>query len=113
MNSIVTVSPEQLVGPLNDVERKNAPPRLYAVGDLGIFGATSRVSIVGTRRPTQDGIDRAATLCRELVAHGMVVVSGLAEGIDTVAHTTTLESGGRTVAVVGNGLDRFFPPANR
>ncbi len=113
MNPIVSTSPQEILGPLNDVERKNAPPTIYAMGDLAVFGATSRVSIVGTRKPSPDGLRRAASLCQQLVARTMVVVSGLAEGIDTVAHSTAIAGGGRTIAIVGNGLDKYFPPSNR
>ncbi len=105
--------PEDLLGPLNEVERKNAPPTLYLAGDPNVFSAGPRVSIVGSREASEQGKSRASRLARELVLRGVVVVSGLAEGIDTAAHTTAIEAGGRTIAVLGTPLDQFFPPSNR
>lgn len=75
--------PEALLGPLNEVERHNAPPWLYATGHLDVLRAGPRVSIVGSREASPLGLQGAAWLARELVAHGVVIVSGLAKGIDT------------------------------
>lgn len=68
------------------------------------------IAIVGTRRPTAYGKDVAAQLSRDLAAHGVTVVSGLARGIDRVAHEAALEAGGRTIAVLGSGIDVVYPP---
>jgi len=111
--SHVELRPEELLGPLNEVERKNAPPKLYLAGNLAVFSAGPRVSIVGSREASAQGKQRAARLARALVSRGVTVVSGLAEGIDTVAHVTAMESGGRTIAVLGTPLDRYFPAENR
>jgi DNA processing protein len=70
------------------------------------------IAIVGTRKPSVAGIARARRLATELVDAGFVVVSGLAAGIDTVAHSAALAAGGLTSAVLGTGLDRTFPPEN-
>lgn len=105
--------PEELLGPLNEFERKNAPPTLYLAGDLSVFSSGPRVSIVGSREASEQGKNRAARLARALVSRGAVVVSGLAAGIDTVAHTTAIEAGGRTIAVLGTPLDECFPASNR
>jgi DNA processing protein len=70
------------------------------------------VSIVGTREVTEDGRRRAARLARELAGHGIVVVSGLARGVDTVAHSTSIQVGGRTVAVIGTPLEKASPAEN-
>lgn len=113
MSETITISPEELLGPLNEVERKNAPAVLYMAGDPERFWGSPRVSVVGTRKPTKDGVERARSLTKALVAKGIMVVSGLAEGIDTTAHETAIALGGRTMAVLGTGLDKFFPPANR
>ena len=106
-------TPEQLLGPLNDVERKNAPGELYLCGDPTLLGKGARVSVVGSRKATDQGIRRAKLLSTALVAHGITVVSGLAEGIDHVAHSTAINEGGRTVAVLGTPLDKFYPVKNR
>ncbi len=112
MTELQQISPQELLGPLNDIEAKNLPSVLFALGDSGVFGNASMVSVVGTRKPTSDGVRRCKALVRALVRRGMVVVSGLAEGIDTVAHRTAIELGGKTVAVVGSGADRPFPRSN-
>ncbi len=107
-----TFSVEDLLGPLNDVEKKFAPPRLYAAGDPAFLKTGARVSIVGSRNASKDGLARARKLARALVEHKAVVVSGLALGIDTSAHRAAIEAQGRTVAVIGTPLDRFYPKEN-
>jgi DNA processing protein len=74
---------------------------------------TRSVAVVGTRKPTDDGIERAERLARELVKRKFTVVSGLAVGIDTAAHKAALESGGPTIAVVGTPLGSYYPRENR
>jgi DNA processing protein len=88
------------------------PPVLYVRGDLGPVGDPRAVAVVGTREPSQFGISAATELSRTLSNAGWVIVSGLAKGIDTLAHQSTLEAGGRTVAVLGCGLDRIYPREN-
>src|SRR5687767_12583718 len=112
MSSFARFRPDDLLGPLNDVERKNAPDWLYLAGDIGLLRLVPRVSIFGTREASADGLKRASKLARELVDHGAVVVSGLAKGIDTAAHRTAIDAGGRTVAVLGTPLDQTYPREN-
>lgn len=71
-----------------------------------------RVSIVGTRDATNDGLRRAERLARELAAKNIIVVSGLARGIDTAAHRAAIQAGGRTIAVLGTPLDKTYPSEN-
>jgi len=87
------------------------PPLLYLRGSLR--RNEPMVALVGTRRPTAYGRQVARMLARELARNGVTVVSGLALGIDTEAHLGALEAGGRTVAVLGNGLDQVYPLRNR
>jgi DNA processing protein len=103
---------DELLGPLNDVERKNAPKWLYLAGDPELLRVVPRVAVVGTRDPSPEGLKRASRLARELTAHGVVVVSGLAKGIDTSAHRAAIEAGGRTVAVLGTPIDHTYPKQN-
>lgn len=74
---------------------------------------TRCVAVIGTREPTAEGKLRTAKLARLLVADGFTVVSGLARGIDTVAHTTAIEAGGCTIAVLGTPITDYYPPENR
>ena len=90
----------------------DAPPVLFCRGTLHPDDETS-VAVVGTRRPTEYGYRVTAELCTELAARGVAVVSGLALGVDARAHKATLDAGGRTIAVLGNGLDTVYPRENR
>ena len=87
------------------------PPVLFMRGTADERDATS-VAVVGTRHPTERGIDQARQLAAGLAASGVPVISGLAAGIDSAAHTAALAAGGRTVAVIGTGIDRAYPPQN-
>lgn len=113
MSPVTPLRPEDLLGDLNDVERKNAPEALFYAGDPGRFFGTLRISVVGTRRPSALGVQRPRVLATTLSRRGVLVVSGLAEGVDTIAHETAMAEGGRTMAVIGNGVDVFFPASNR
>jgi DNA processing protein len=93
-------------------EIADAPPVLYCRGQLYPDDETS-VAVVGTRRPTDYGYRVTAELCAELAARGVAVVSGLALGIDARAHKATLDAGGRTIAVLGNGLEMVYPRENQ
>lgn len=84
---------------------------LYYRGDWDL--AESRcIAVVGSRKPTTDGLARAKRIARELVQAEFTVVSGLATGIDTMAHRTALECGGHTIAVVGTPLGSVYPAEN-
>lgn len=93
-------------------EIANPPPVLYLRGALSDADEWA-VAIVGTRRITAYGHQIAERIAAHLVAAGITVVSGLALGVDTVAHQSALDSGGRTLAVLGSGVDRIYPPRNR
>ena len=87
------------------------PHLLYALGS----GApdTKSVAIVGSRRDTRYGRSQAFSIARDLASAGITVISGLARGIDTAAHEGALAGGGRTVAVLGCGIDRIYPEENK
>jgi DNA processing protein len=87
------------------------PPVLFVRGRLAA-NDTPAVALVGTRRATAYGYAVAERLARGLAAAGVTVISGLAKGIDTAAHQAALQGGGRTVAVLGNGLDQVYPAEN-
>ena len=110
---MIPLSPGDLLGrPLNEFEQKNAPHQLYMEGPMDTPLSSRRVSIVGTRKPTGDGIEEARTVTKTLVSEGVTVVSGLAAGIDTIAHRTTIEMKGQTIAVLGTPLDKRYPRSN-
>jgi DNA processing protein len=89
------------------------PPRvLFVRGDPGVLNVPHVVGVVGTRRPTDQGRRTASRIGASLARAGAVVVSGLAVGIDGVAHAAVLGAGGTTVAVIGGGHDRLFPRAH-
>jgi DNA processing protein len=87
------------------------PPLIFVSGSLQPSDARS-VAVVGTRSASVNGLARARAITEHLTSAGYTVVSGLAAGIDTEAHTTALRRGGRTVAVIGTGLRRTYPPQN-
>jgi DNA processing protein len=91
---------------------EDPPPVLYVKGDLG-DPAVPAIAVVGSRRPSTYGKVVAEQLAGELAACGITVVSGLARGIDSVAHLSTMERDGRTIAVLGCGLSYMYPPENR
>lgn len=105
-------STEDLYGPLVEHERKYAPEKLYVLGDSSLLRDGSRVSVVGSRKVSPEGLRRARTLSAWLTHAGVTVVSGLAEGVDTAAHETAIRQGGKTIAVIGTALSTAFPKKN-
>jgi DNA processing protein len=87
------------------------PPLLYVLGNLE--KSAVHLAIVGSRNATRYGITTAKQLSRELVHHGISIVSGMARGIDTAAHDGAIEANGHTIAVLGSGIDIVYPPENR
>jgi DNA processing protein len=98
------------------LEIPDPPPLLYYRGEIDLAenqGRSPTVAIVGTREPSDYGKRWTRKLAMALAEHGFTVVSGMAEGIDTQAHAAALEAGGRTLAIVGTGVDQVYPPRNR
>lgn len=85
---------------------------LYYRGNLDLLSTPYRVAVVGSRDASDDGIRRARKLAKCLVKDGVVVVSGLAKGIDTAAHTAALEEGGQTIGVIGTPISESYPKEN-
>ena len=91
---------------------KNPPKILYALGDINLLNKES-IAIVGTRNSTAYGRGVAQKFAKEISEQGICVVSGLAEGIDTFAHVGAKGEIGKTIAVMGNGLNRVYPSQNK
>ena len=93
-------------------ELPDPPALLYVRGNVDALHMPA-LAIVGSRNPTRGGVRNALAFARHLSATGFCIVSGLAQGIDTAAHLGAIEAGGRTIAVLGHGIDRVYPAANR
>ena len=89
-----------------------SPPVLYLRGRLTSQDEWT-IALVGTRRASTYGREVAQVLATELARQGVTIVSGLALGVDTVAHRAAIDAGGRTLAVLGSGVDQLYPPQNR
>ncbi len=94
-------------------EMAHPPPRLFIKGDPKSLFEGFPLALVGTRRPSGYGLRAAHHFSRELVQAGVTLVSGLARGIDAVAHQAAVLAGRPTVAVLGHGLDRIYPLQNK
>ncbi len=88
------------------------PPVLWVRGDRGLLSQPA-IAVVGTRHPSPYGTGMAEMLARDLAARRMVILSGMARGVDTAAHKGALSAGGRTVAVWGTGIDVVYPKENK
>lgn len=111
---IITILDENYPRPLREIP--NPPALIYAKGKY-LFSASGvspkpTVAVVGARKFTQYGKMAAEKICLELARNGIIIVSGLALGIDAIAHRYCLEGGSETIAVLGTGLNKIYPPAN-
>ncbi|GHU51554.1 DNA processing protein DprA [Clostridia bacterium] len=107
--SCVTIRDEKYPALLRQID--NPPVLLYVLGEIPDDGA-KKVSIIGSRISTEYGRNTAYKLSYELAQNGVTVVSGMAKGIDAVAHKGAIEGGGKTIAVLGCGLDICYPAEN-
>ncbi|WP_066383565.1 MULTISPECIES: DNA-processing protein DprA [unclassified Anabaena] len=98
------------------LETPSPPPILYYRGEVELqenWGKKPLVGIVGTRQPSDYGIRWTCLISAALARNGFTVVSGMAEGIDTASHSAAIKAGGRTIAVLGTGVDVVYPHKNR
>ena len=93
-------------------EIANPPSCLWTRGDRTLFAPTA-IAVVGARDATREGLEIAYQIAADLARAGVVVVSGLARGIDAAAHTGALDAKGKTIAVLGTGIDRVYPAENK
>lgn len=89
----------------------DAPPLLYCIGDTSLLSGPC-LAVVGSRLCTEEGVQVATKISRELAAAGLTIVSGMAQGIDRVAHVAALTKVGKSIAVLGTGVDKVYPPHN-
>ena len=94
------------------LETESPPPLLYVVGSIDLLRAPA-VAVVGSRNATAQGASNAENFSKSLSQSGLCIVSGMALGIDTAAHRGGLAGAGKSVAVVGTGLDRVYPARNK
>lgn len=111
-NREITPRDEEWPSQLNQIGPLGVPKRLYLEGNPLTLDSQT-IAVVGTRRPTAAGVEAAEKLTRGLVEAGFSIVSGLAVGIDAVAHRTAIRCGGYTVGVLGCGLDVLYPKRNK
>lgn len=90
----------------------DAPPILFCAGDISLL-SKDIITIIGTRGPTEHGVSIADRVTKWFVNEGWVVASGLAKGIDTVAHESCLDAGGKTISILAHGLEKVYPAQNR
>src|SRR5688572_9560117 len=107
---ILTWQDESYPGRLKEIDQP--PPVLYIRGEY-LPDDLFAVAIVGTRRVTAYGRQITEEMSSFLAANGITVISGLARGVDAIAHQSTLKAGGRTIAVLGSGVDNIYPPEHR
>jgi DNA processing protein len=107
----------RMIGILDEVypsrlrEIHQAPPFLFAAGEL--LADDPAIAVVGSRKASDRGLNIASSIATALAGEGVTVLSGLAAGIDAAAHTAALKAGGRTVAIIGTGINKQYPAANR
>jgi DNA processing protein len=106
------LTPEDDAYPNRLLEIYDPPPVLWVRGDAGLLQRIG-IAVVGTRQPTPYGAGMAEVLSRDLARRGMVILSGMARGVDTFAHKGALDAGGATIAVWGTGIDVIYPKENK
>jgi DNA processing protein len=105
----ITIENEKYPDKLRKI--KNPPKQLYLEGNIELLNENI-VSIIGSRNCTPKGRELAGKFAEELSYQGLVIGSGMAKGIDAAAHIGTIEAGGKTIAVLGNGFNNIFPKEN-
>lgn len=111
MSDIVTITVKSKAYPKSLREISNIPQKLYARGNVNLLN-TNCLAVVGTRANSVAGEANAKSFVRGLVSYNLTIVSGLAFGIDAIAHESTLINGGKTIAVLGSGIDNIRPASN-
>lgn len=111
MSDIVTITVNSKAYPKLLREISNIPQKMYARGNIELLH-TNCLAVVGTRANSAEGEANTRSFIRGLVSYNLTIVSGLAFGIDAIAHESTLTNGGKTIAVLGSGIDNIRPASN-
>ena len=109
---IIKIDVEDEKYPQRLLRTKNFPTEIYAIGNIELLNAKYTIGIVGTRKCTEYGRRVANEFGKELSSKGICIISGLAMGIDGIAHNVAIEEQGKTIAVLGCGLNYIYPPEN-
>lgn len=109
--NIRVVTPYSDLYPKKLFDLEMPPFTLFCIGDVSLF-ETDSIGIVGTRTPTPYGRIITEKFAKGLSENGFTIVSGLASGVDTISHKTTLDNGGKTISVLGGGFEHIFPTFN-
>ncbi|WP_394964357.1 DNA-processing protein DprA [Candidatus Allofournierella excrementigallinarum] len=108
---VLTLADDDYPSRLRDIE--DAPPALFATGNLSALNAGHTVGMIGSRRPSAYGVEAAAGIGKELAEAGVCLVSGLADGLDSEAHKAAVAAGAPTIGVLGTAIDQTYPASNR
>ncbi len=96
-----------------DLSKTSKPPFvLYYKGNIELLKETKTISVVGSRDCSNYGKEMTQILVKDLVKNGYTIISGLAKGIDAIAHKTCIDNGGKTIAVIGQGINKIYPRVN-
>ncbi|WP_068672406.1 DNA-processing protein DprA [Oceanobacillus sp. Castelsardo] len=106
----ITIVDENYPAMLNTI--KDAPLVLYVKGDLSLLQYKQKLSVIGTRNPSKEAMIKLEHIVKPLVKDNWLIVSGLAKGIDSLAHQTALINQGKTIAVLGSGFHHIYPKQN-
>lgn len=107
---LVTINSKLYPKCLKEID--NPPRVLYCKGDVKLLNNDNIIAIVGTRKPTNYGKTITEKLARELTENGLVIISGLADGVDTISHRASVENNGKTIAVLAGGFNHIYPASN-
>jgi DNA processing protein len=91
---------------------QDPPLVLYALGDINLLKQFPTLSVIGTRNPSREAMRKVARMIKPLVCQNWLIVSGMAKGVDRIAHETTLDYQGKTIAVLGSGFYHIYPREN-
>lgn len=109
---IIEIDIDKTKYPQRLLQIKSFPTKIYAVGNIELLNAKYTVAIVGSRKCTEYGRRVASEFSKKLSEKGICVVSGMAAGIDGIAHNAAIDECGKTIAVLGGGFNHIYPPEN-